>query len=269
MPLYGWVGLAVMVLSEGGMLARIEPFWSWHTPIAWTGYILLVDAIVWKRRRSSWIRSSPAEFTFLAIASIPLWLLFEGYNDEALRFAERYAPEHLLLAVRDPETLLPRVRNAGTVFLGASSSVTFGDYMNGANHVLPTGGLARCYSGLSTLDFVRWTTYQRISPDAAFSVLDWTAYVIFIVVIGGIGTIEGPIIGVLIFYLMQTYLADFGAWYLILLGALAIVVMLFAPQGIWGFVAARYNLVLFPLRRRLANPKASRDTRRPLPSGAA
>jgi branched-chain amino acid transport system permease protein len=91
----------------------------------------------------------------------------------------------------------------------------------------------------------------RISPDAAFSVLDWTAYVIFIVVIGGIGTIEGPIIGVIIFYLMQTYLADFGTWYLILLGALAIVVMLFAPQGIWGYVAARYGLVLFPLRRRL------------------
>jgi branched-chain amino acid transport system permease protein len=50
----------------------------------------------------------------------------------------------------------------------------------------------------------------RISPDAAFSVLDWTAYVIFIVVIGGIGTIEGPIVGVIIFYLLQTYLADFG-----------------------------------------------------------
>lgn len=80
MPLYGWIGLAVMVVSEAGMLARIEPFWSWHTPIAWTGYILLVDAIVWKRRRSSWIRSSPAEFTFLAIASIPLWLVFEFYN---------------------------------------------------------------------------------------------------------------------------------------------------------------------------------------------
>jgi hypothetical protein len=80
MPPYGWIGLAVMVVSEAGMLARIEPFWSWHTPIAWTGYILLVDAIVWKRRRSSWIRSSPAEFTFLAIASIPLWLVFEFYN---------------------------------------------------------------------------------------------------------------------------------------------------------------------------------------------
>ena len=96
----------------------------------------------------------------------------------------------------------------------------------------------------------------RISPDAAFSVLDWTAYVIFIVVIGGIGTIEGPIVGVIIFYLMQTYLADFGSWYLILLGALAIFVMLFAPQGIWGYVAARYNFVLFPLRRRLTKSGA-------------
>jgi len=91
----------------------------------------------------------------------------------------------------------------------------------------------------------------RISPDAAFSVLDWTAYVIFITVIGGIGTIEGPMIGAVIFYLMQRYLADFGAWYLILLGALGIVVMLFAPKGLWGFVSDRYNLTLFPTRRKL------------------
>lgn len=87
--------------------------------------------------------------------------------DGALAFAEAYAPEHLLLAVDDPDALLPRVRNAGTVFLGSSASVTFGDYMTGANHVLPTGALARSYSGLSTHDFVRWTTYQRVSPDAA------------------------------------------------------------------------------------------------------
>lgn len=91
---------------------------------------------------------------------------------EALDFAERYAPEHLLLAVRDGEALMRRVRNAGTVFVGPSSSVTFGDYMTGANHVLPTGGLARCYSGLSTLDFVRWTTYQRVSPAAATRLAD-------------------------------------------------------------------------------------------------
>jgi branched-chain amino acid transport system permease protein len=91
----------------------------------------------------------------------------------------------------------------------------------------------------------------RISPDAAFSVLDWTAYVIVIVVIGGVGAIEGPIIGVIVFFLMQTYLADFGTLYLILLGALAIAVMLFAPRGIWGYVSERFGVTLFPVRRRL------------------
>jgi branched-chain amino acid transport system permease protein len=91
----------------------------------------------------------------------------------------------------------------------------------------------------------------RISPDSAFAVLDWTAYVILIVVIGGIGTIEGPVVGVIVFYLLQRYLADFGTWYLILLGAIAIAVMLFAPQGIWGSFNARFGLVLFPTGRRL------------------
>jgi branched-chain amino acid transport system permease protein len=96
----------------------------------------------------------------------------------------------------------------------------------------------------------------RISPDAAFSVLDWTAYVIFIVVIGGIGTIEGPLIGAVSFYLMQRYLADFGASYLIVLGALAIVVMLFAPRGIWGFISDRTGLTLFRTRRRLVGRRS-------------
>jgi branched-chain amino acid transport system permease protein len=91
----------------------------------------------------------------------------------------------------------------------------------------------------------------RISPEAAFSVADWTANVIFIVVIGGIGTMEGPVIGAIVFYLMQRYLADFGASYLILLGALGILVMLFAPKGLWGLVSERYDLTLFPTRRRL------------------
>jgi branched-chain amino acid transport system permease protein len=91
----------------------------------------------------------------------------------------------------------------------------------------------------------------RISPDSAFAVLDWTAYVILIVVIGGIGTIEGPVVGVIVFYLLQRYLADFGTWYLILLGVIAIAVMLFAPQGIWGSINARFGFVLFPTRRRL------------------
>jgi len=91
----------------------------------------------------------------------------------------------------------------------------------------------------------------RISPDSAFSVIDWTAFVIFIVVIGGIGTIEGPIIGVLVFFALQTLLADFGAWYLMVLGGLGIAVMLFAPGGLWGLVSGRTGIQLFPIRRRL------------------
>ncbi len=91
----------------------------------------------------------------------------------------------------------------------------------------------------------------RISPDAAFSVTDWTAYVIFIVVIGGIGRIEGPIVGVIVFYILQSTLADFGAWYLLTLGLIAIAVMLFAPRGLWGLLSDRTGLHLFPVRRRL------------------
>src|SRR5437763_16471479 len=78
----------------------------------------------------------------------------------------------------------------------------------------------------------------RISPDAAFSVNDWTAFVIFITVIGGIGRIEGPIVGTLIFFVLRQTLADQGPAYLLMLGAVAIVVMLKAPKGIWGLIVA-------------------------------
>ncbi|HET9004400.1 MAG TPA: histidinol dehydrogenase [Gemmatimonadaceae bacterium] len=86
---------------------------------------------------------------------------------QAIALANEIAAEHVLVACADSDSVLRQLRGAGTVFVGATSSVAFGDYMTGANHVLPTGGLARCYSGLSTLDFVRWTTWQRIDREAA------------------------------------------------------------------------------------------------------
>src|SRR5213078_3793975 len=91
----------------------------------------------------------------------------------------------------------------------------------------------------------------RISPDAAFSVNDWTAFVIFITVIGGIGRIEGPIIGTMVFFLLRQTLADLGALYLMMLGAVAIVVMLGAPKGLWGLVVERFGFEVFPLERRV------------------
>jgi hypothetical protein len=73
-------GLAVMIVSETATLAGIEPFATWNTPIAWTGFILFADSIVYRARGQSWIRSAPGEFALLALVSIPLWIVFEGFN---------------------------------------------------------------------------------------------------------------------------------------------------------------------------------------------
>jgi branched-chain amino acid transport system permease protein len=99
----------------------------------------------------------------------------------------------------------------------------------------------------------------RISPDAAFSVNDWTAFVIFMTVIGGIGRIEGPIIGAVVFFALRQTLADLGTLYLLLLGAVAIVVMLWAPKGIWGLIVARFGWQVFPLERHVVALARSRD----------
>lgn len=90
----------------------------------------------------------------------------------------------------------------------------------------------------------------RISPDAAFSV-NWTAFTIFIVMIGGIGTIEGPIVGVVLFWLLNKYFSEYGTWYLVGLGLLAIIVTVKFPRGLWGYVSQRFDLHFFPVQRRL------------------
>lgn len=93
----------------------------------------------------------------------------------------------------------------------------------------------------------------RISPEAAFSANDWTAFVIFIVVIGGIGTLEGPILGTLIFFALRETMADLGTLYLIALGVVAIAIMLKAPSGLWGLLRARTGAELFPLSFRVTD----------------
>jgi len=82
----------------------------------------------------------------------------------ALEVSNRYAPEHLILQVRRPRQWLERVRNAGSVFLGAWTPETMGDYCSGTNHVLPTYGHARAYSGLGVADFVKRVTVQELTP---------------------------------------------------------------------------------------------------------
>jgi branched-chain amino acid transport system permease protein len=98
----------------------------------------------------------------------------------------------------------------------------------------------------------------RVQPAAAFSVLSWTAPIIFIVVIGGLGTIEGPIVGAVVYYVLRERFADYASWYLIGLGVAAILVALFLRRGIWGTLADRFGWRLFPVQRRLV-PRRSED----------
>jgi len=106
--------------------------------------------------------------------------------------------------------------------------------------------------GTSMIGALIFLMKLRISPDTAFSVNDWTAFVIFITVIGGIGRIEGPIIGTVVFFVLRQTLADLGSVYLLMMGAVAIVMMLWAPKGIWGLIAERFGWQALPLQRHLA-----------------
>jgi branched-chain amino acid transport system permease protein len=89
----------------------------------------------------------------------------------------------------------------------------------------------------------------RISPAAAFDVNEWSANIIFMVVIGGIGRLEGPIVGAIVFFVLREALADYGPWYLICLGVIAIFTMLFARDGLWGFITRRFGVDVLPVRR--------------------
>jgi len=96
----------------------------------------------------------------------------------------------------------------------------------------------------------------QVQPSAVFSI-QWTAEMAFATIIGGIGTIEGPIIGTVVFLVLQQTLQNFNAWYLIILGLVAIAVALFARRGLWGLVDERLHLRLFPTGYWLRTPGAN------------
>jgi hypothetical protein len=91
------IGLAIMIVSQTATFARIEPFASWNTPIAWTGFIVFADGCVYRARGSSWIRSAPLEFACLAAVSVALWIVFEAYNLAIENWYYVGLPEHFWL----------------------------------------------------------------------------------------------------------------------------------------------------------------------------
>jgi histidinol dehydrogenase len=94
-------------------------------------------------------------------------IILAGSLEEAADIANAYAPEHLCLAVGDPAPLVALIRNAGAVFAGHAAAETFGDYLAGSSHVLPTDGAARAWSGINVHSFLKAMTVQEVSSDAA------------------------------------------------------------------------------------------------------
>ncbi|MBV1767062.1 MAG: histidinol dehydrogenase, partial [Methanobacterium sp.] len=92
--------------------------------------------------------------------------------EESIYFSNEYAPEHLIIMTENPESVLTEINNAGSIFLGELTPVAAGDYGSGTNHVLPTAGCAKMYSGLSTESFIKKPTVQRLSPKGLNSLKD-------------------------------------------------------------------------------------------------
>ena len=148
-----------------------------HDPDALALAVVVGAAATARVRAALLVAASEATRSAVVCAALAArgGVLEAASRDEALAFACELAPEHLLLALCDPQAALAQVRDAGSIFVGATSSVAFGDYLSGGNHVLPTAGYARLAAGLGTHDFFRWTTWQEVTPAAAARLADDTA----------------------------------------------------------------------------------------------
>ncbi len=106
-------------------------------------------------------------------------------------------------------------------------------------------------------------TFTTFQPRSFFGI-QWSAYMIFMVLVGGIGRFEGPILGAIIFFLIELWFGTAGVWYLIVLGLTALLFSLFLPRGIWGYVEDRFHVLLLPVgyRVRMPGPSASGDVPR-------
>jgi histidinol dehydrogenase len=150
------------------LLAQAE-----HSPQAQSSAQLALDTGGVVRRQAAAL----SRRSILAESLTHLRILVVDSLVTALEIADEYAPEHLLLEVREPRRWLDRVRTAGAVFLGHWSPETLGDYCSGPNHTLPTYGYAKAYSGLSLEDFQRRITLQEVTP-AGLADLGATAQVL-------------------------------------------------------------------------------------------
>lgn len=260
-----YVGLGAYLLFAFAILAGLSPLWA--IPLAGiiaAGVAIPVAALVFRLRGhyfaiGTWIvaevfRLIASQLSLLgggSGTSLPAFVVIGIAPTRQLRdFVEYWIALALVVAVLALIILLLRSRYG--LALKAIRDSELAARCNGID-VTRTKVLVYIVTacGTAMVGALIFLQKLRISPDAAFSVNDWTAFVIFITVIGGIGRIEGPIVGTVVFFLLRQTLADLGTLYLMMLGLVAILVMLTAPKGLWGLIVERFGWQVFPLERRV------------------
>lgn len=258
-----YVGLGAYILFAFAILAGLSPLWA--IPLA--GIIAAIVAmpvagLVFRLRGhyfaiGTWIIAEVFRLLASQVSvlgggsgiSLPASLVIAIASSRQWRdFIEYWIALALVVAVLALIVLLLRSRYG--LALKAIRDSELAAACNGID-VLRTKVLVYIITAAATAMVGAFIFLQRlrISPDAAFSVNDWTAFVIFITVIGGIGRIEGPIVGTIVFFALRQTLADLGTIYLLTLGVVAILVMLMAPKGIWGLIVESFGWQVFPLER--------------------
>ena len=266
-----YVGLGAYVLFALAILGGVSPLWA--IPLAGivaAAVAVPVAALVFRLRGhyfaiGTWIVAEVFRLLASQVSvlgggsgtSLPAAMVIAIAPSRQLRdFTEYWIALGLVVAVLALIVLLLRSRYG--LALKAIRDSELAARCNGID-VLRTKVLVYIVTAFGTamVGALIFLQKLRISPDAAFSVNDWTAFVIFITVIGGIGRIEGPIVGTVVFFLLRQTLADLGTLYLMMLGLVAILVMLAAPKGIWGLIVERFGWQVFPLERRVVFDKRS------------
>ena len=260
-----YVGLGAYLLFAFAILAGISPLWAIPLAGIIAGIVAIpVAGLVFRLRGhyfaiGTWIVAEVFRLTASQVSvlgggsgtSLPAFMVIAIAPTRQLRdFVEYWVALALVIAILAAIVLLLRSRYG--LALKAIRDSEIAARCSGID-VTRTKLLVYIVTACGTAMVGAFIFLQklRISPDAAFSVNDWTAFVIFITVIGGIGRIEGPIVGTIVFFLLRQTLADLGTLYLMMLGLVAILIMLAAPKGIWGLVVARFGFSVFPLERKV------------------
>jgi histidinol dehydrogenase len=135
-------------------LAQLE-----HDPMAFAVVLTTSKKVAEEvKRESEKLAGSKASLSNLKIAVVES-------IDEAIEVSNKLAPEHLLMVFDGAEDWIDRIKHAGSIFIGEYSPVAAGDYASGTNHILPTSGYAKAYSGLSVETFLKHITYQKLTKD--------------------------------------------------------------------------------------------------------